>query len=99
MEFKAFVKVRNKYLSAYWPYKVPVGTVGPVLMCVPPTLLILVVLVLASPKVTAFSLLVLLVGLVMQSCLSYSERKRWFRFSRSPDLPDLHSLNLENPEI
>lgn len=89
MEFVAFVKLRIKYSSACRPYKVPVGTTGAVLMCIPPTLLILVVLALASPKVMAISLLAVLVGLVMQPYLSYSERKRWFRFSRSPDLPDL----------
>lgn len=38
MEFVAFVKLRIKYPSAYRPYKVHVGIVGAVLMCIPPTL-------------------------------------------------------------
>ncbi|KAK2974301.1 hypothetical protein RJ640_026862 [Escallonia rubra] len=91
LEFVAFVKLRIKYPAACRPYKVPIGTTGATLMFIPPTLLILVVLTLASLKVAVVSLLAIVMGLILQPCLSYSERKRWFPFARSPDLPDLHS--------
>ncbi|VFQ92213.1 unnamed protein product [Cuscuta campestris] len=81
MEFVAFVKLRMKYPAASRPYKIPLGTKGSILMCIPPTLCILVVLGLASYKVLAISLLALLMGMVLQPCLVYSERKRWIRFS------------------
>ncbi|KAB1200655.1 hypothetical protein CJ030_MR0G006683 [Morella rubra] len=88
MEFIAFVTLRIKYPAASRPYKIPVGTSGAVLMCIPPTLLILVVLALASLKIMVISLLAVMIGLVMQPCLEYTKRKRWFRFNMSSDLPD-----------
>ncbi|KAE8008812.1 hypothetical protein FH972_005287 [Carpinus fangiana] len=89
MEFIAFVKLRMKYPAASRPYKIPIGTYGAILMCIPPTLLICVVLVLAPLKVMVMSLFAVMIGLIMQPCLEYTKRKRWLRFSMStPDLPD-----------
>ncbi|KAH6777076.1 Amino acid permease family protein [Perilla frutescens var. frutescens] len=85
MEFLAFVKLRIDHPAAPRPYKVPLGTIGAIMMCIPPTLLILVVLVLASLKVMVISLLAVLLGLVMQPCLKYTEKKRWLRFSNLQD--------------
>lgn len=73
----------------------PVGTNAAILMCTPPTLLIFVVLVLAPWKIIWVALVAVATELVMQPCLSYSQRKGWFRFSRSPDLPDLYSAFVE----
>ncbi|KAF8378979.1 hypothetical protein HHK36_028405 [Tetracentron sinense] len=91
LEFIAFVRLRMKYPAASRPYKIPVGTAGAILMCIPPTILICVVLFLASLKVMVISLFVVMVGLVLQPCLKYIEKKRWIRFSISSDLPDLHA--------
>ena len=99
MEFIAFVKLRMKYPAASRPYKIPVGTCGAILICIPPTLLIFVVLALSSLKVMAISLLAVMIGMVMQPCLQYTKRKRWFRFSMSSGLPDIlnahHQCNEE----
>ncbi|KAK9093926.1 hypothetical protein Scep_025395 [Stephania cephalantha] len=89
LEFIAFVKLRMKYPAASRPYKIPVGTMGAILMCIPPTLLILLVLALASLKVMGISLIAVLVGLVMEPCMNYSKKKKWLRFSTGSDLPDL----------
>ncbi|KAL0334552.1 UNVERIFIED_CONTAM: putative polyamine transporter [Sesamum radiatum] len=83
--------LRIDHPAASRPYKVPVGTGGAILMCVAPTLLIMVVLALASFKVMGLSLFAVLIGLVLQPCLKYTEKKRWLRFSVSSDLPDFHS--------
>ncbi|KAK6159605.1 hypothetical protein DH2020_006919 [Rehmannia glutinosa] len=85
MEFIAFVKLRIDQPLASRPYKVPLGTTGAIVMCIPPTLLILVVLVLASLKVMVVSLFAILIGLALQPCLKYSEKKRWLRFSNRSD--------------
>ncbi|KAL3621376.1 hypothetical protein CASFOL_036288 [Castilleja foliolosa] len=90
MEFIAFVKLRIEHPEMSRPYKVPVGTMGAILMCVPPSLLILVVLALASFKVMVVSLFAVLIGLVLQPCLKYSEKKRWLRFS---DRSGYHSVD------
>lgn len=96
LEFIAFVRLRMKQPAVSRPYKIPVGMVGAILMCIPPTILICVVLALASLKVMAISLVAIVIGLVMQPCLKHVERKRWIKFSTSSDLPDLRGVNQEN---
>jgi hypothetical protein len=58
-------------------------------MIIPPALLIVVVMALASYKVMAVSILAMVIGFMLQPCLGYVEKKRWLRFSISADLPDL----------
>ncbi|KAM7264186.1 hypothetical protein ACFE04_001869 [Oxalis oulophora] len=90
LEFLAFVRLRIKYPAASRPYKIPLGTVGSILMCLPPTILIFIVLALSTYKVAVISLVAVGIGLVVQPCLKYVETKRWLRFSESSELPDLH---------
>ncbi|KAK8663762.1 hypothetical protein V6N13_083567 [Hibiscus sabdariffa] len=90
LEFIAFVRLRMKYPAASRPYKIPVGTVGSILMCIPPTILICVVLALSSLKVAVVSLVAVVIGLVMQPGLKYVEKRRWLKFSTSANLPDLN---------
>ncbi|KAL6180912.1 hypothetical protein ACLB2K_047570 [Fragaria x ananassa] len=97
LEFIAFIRLRMKYPAASRPYKIPIGTVGAVLLCTPPTLLIGVVLSLSQLKVVVVSLIAIVIGLVMQPCLKYVERKRWMKFSiKLSDLPDLQGANQES---
>ncbi|KAK2991284.1 hypothetical protein RJ640_024549 [Escallonia rubra] len=98
LEFITFIRLRMKYPAASRPYKIPVGTAGAILMCIPPTILICVVLALSSLKVMVVSVVAVLIGLVMQPCLKYVEKKRWIKFSTSSDLPDIHDLTREHGE-
>ncbi|OAY52283.1 probable polyamine transporter At1g31830 [Manihot esculenta] len=95
MEFIAFVKLRIEYPGAPRPYTIPVGTAGAILICIPPTLLILVVLALASLKVMAISIFTVILGLAMQPCLMYAAKKRWFRFSENSNIADIYSTYYE----
>ncbi|TXG56899.1 hypothetical protein EZV62_018212 [Acer yangbiense] len=63
------------------------GTVGAIVMCIPSTILICVVLALSSLKVAVVSIVAVVIGLVMQPCLKYVEKKRWLKFSTNADLP------------
>lgn len=98
LEFIAFVHLRIKNPAASRPYKIPVGTVGSILMCIPPTILICVVLALSSIKVMVVSMIAVVIGLVLQPCLKHVERKRWVKFSASPDLPDIDEVTHSNSE-
>ncbi|KAM0059712.1 putative amino acid/polyamine transporter I [Helianthus debilis subsp. tardiflorus] len=89
LEFIAFVRLRMKYPAASRPYKIPVGTVGSILLCVPPTILFCVVLALSSLKVMIFSVIAIFIGFALQPILKFSEKKRWLKFSTKADLPDL----------
>ncbi|KAG9445372.1 hypothetical protein H6P81_016712 [Aristolochia fimbriata] len=97
LEFVAFIHLRIKYPKVPRPYKVPLGTIGSILMCIPPTALICVVLALASLKIMIISLAAVVIGLVLQPCLHYVDKKTWVRFSISTDLPDL--LHVEDDNI
>ncbi|KAK6947310.1 Amino acid/polyamine transporter I [Dillenia turbinata] len=93
LEFIAFIRLRIKRPFASRPYKIPVGTVGAILLCIPPTILICVVLAFSSLKVMVVSLTAVVIGLVMQPCLKYVEQRRWLKFSESCELPDLDGSN------
>lgn len=95
LEFIAFIKLRMTHPTASRPYKVPLGTVGCCLMLVPPSLLILVVLALASFKVMTVSLIAMFIGMLLQPCLEYSEKAHWFHFSVSSNLPDFRVASNE----
>ncbi|KAH6834785.1 Amino acid permease family protein [Perilla frutescens var. hirtella] len=91
LEFIAFVRLRVIAPTAPRPYKIPVGTFGAILMCVPPSILICVVLALSSLKVMIVSLVAVALGLILQPCIKHSEKKKWLRFSTSSHLPDIHA--------
>ncbi|XP_020242383.1 probable polyamine transporter At1g31830 isoform X2 [Asparagus officinalis] len=96
LEFLAFIKLRMKYPMASRPYKIPLGTVGAILMLTPPTTLICVLIAFASFKVMLLSLGGILIGCALQPCLKFAEKKSWMRFSTSPDLPDFETDEQEN---
>ncbi|KAL8137104.1 hypothetical protein V2J09_003105 [Rumex salicifolius] len=95
MEFAAFVTLRVKRPTASRPFRVPVGTVGSFLICVPPVVVSCVVLALSSVKVLVVSLVAVVVGLGLRPGLKYVERKRWMKFSTNEMLPDLHGSSYE----
>ncbi|KAI4368007.1 hypothetical protein MLD38_016622 [Melastoma candidum] len=90
LEFIAFVRLRMKYPNTTRPYKVPIGTIGAIAMCIPPSALIGVVLALSSRKVAVASLVIIVIGLVLQPCLGYMKKKRWLKFSTSANLTALN---------
>ncbi|KAL5099833.1 hypothetical protein RYX36_004160 [Vicia faba] len=89
LEFTAFILLKIKHPNAPRPYKVPGGTVGAIVMCIPPTILICVVLAFSTLKVLVVSLIAMSIGLIMQPCLKFMEKKRWMKFSHSSELPDI----------
>ncbi|KAL3613782.1 proline dehydrogenase [Castilleja foliolosa] len=89
LEFVAFVRLRVVAPEVERPYKVPLGTIGVVCMCVPPTALICVVLYFSTLKIFLVSVVAIVFGVVLRPCFKYSEKKGWVRFSTSRDLPDI----------
>ncbi|KAH6824460.1 Amino acid permease family protein [Perilla frutescens var. hirtella] len=96
LEFVAFVRHRIISPDTPRPYKIPGGTVGAILLCIPPTILICVVLALSSLKVMIVSLVAVMLGFILHPCLKHCEKKRWLRFSISSDLPDIHTTTRED---
>ncbi|CDY12286.1 BnaA09g24860D [Brassica napus] len=98
LEFVAFVRMRMKYPAASRPYKIPAGTVGSVLICVPPIVLICLVVLLSTFKVAVVSFVMVMVGLLMKPCLDHMDRKRWVKFSVSCDVPEFQKESQEMEE-
>ncbi|VVA93252.1 unnamed protein product [Arabis nemorensis] len=88
LEFIAFVRMRMIHPDASRPYKIPVGTIGSILICVPPTILICFVVVLSTLKVAIVSFVMMIFGFLMKPCLNYIDRKKWVKFSVSSDLQE-----------
>lgn len=91
LEFLAFIRLRVMFPAANRPYKIPVGTVGAILLCIPPAGLICLVLALSSLKIMIISLIAVLLGFVMQPCLRYTDKKQWIKFSVTSELPEVPS--------
>ncbi|CAA7026705.1 unnamed protein product [Microthlaspi erraticum] len=89
LEFLGFVVMRMKCPDKSRPYKIPVGNVGSVLVCVPPVVLICFVVALSTVKVGLVSFVMVVVGFLMKPFLDYMDRKRWVKFSVSSELPEL----------
>ncbi|KAL8063834.1 hypothetical protein ABFX02_01G052700 [Erythranthe guttata] len=96
LEFTAFVRLRIKAPFAPRPYKVPVGKVGAVLICVPPMVLMCIVLAFSTLKVFVVSVGCVGIGLVFQPLMKYIEKKGLLRFSVSSDLPDIYGAAPES---
>ncbi|KAK9699071.1 hypothetical protein RND81_08G151100 [Saponaria officinalis] len=96
LEFIAFVLLRIKQPAVSRPFKIPLGTIGSILMCIPPTILMCVVLALASVKVMVVSLIAVSIGLVLHPALKYLDRNRLVKFSVTADVPDLQADVHEN---
>ncbi|CAN4076099.1 unnamed protein product [Withania somnifera] len=101
MSFQEIVAAENflycfgmmiKFPNASRTFKIPGGTMGAILLCIPPTILA-VVLAFSTVKVMIISLAAVAIGLVMQPCLKRIEKKRWLKFSISSNLPDIHHDN------
>ncbi|KAG5398249.1 hypothetical protein IGI04_020063, partial [Brassica rapa subsp. trilocularis] len=80
LEFAAFVKLRIKKPDLNRPYRVPLNTFGTLLLCLPPSLLVILVMVLAAPKTFLISGFIIVVGFCLYPFLEFVKEKRWARF-------------------
>ncbi|XP_047327248.1 probable polyamine transporter At1g31830 isoform X2 [Impatiens glandulifera] len=96
LEFISFIRLRIKHPNLARPYKIPGGTVVAVMICIPPTVLICIVLALSSLKVFVVSTVAIIVGLIIHPCLKFVEKKKWVKFSIREDLPDLPGESSES---
>ncbi|XP_027348008.1 probable polyamine transporter At1g31830 [Abrus precatorius] len=99
LEFVAFILLRIKLPNASRPYKIPGGIAGAIAICIPPALLICVVLAFSSLKVMVIGLVAVVIGLVMQPCLKFLEEKRLLKFSVSSELQEVHNEESVHPLV
>ncbi|XP_010939690.2 probable polyamine transporter At3g19553 isoform X1 [Elaeis guineensis] len=80
LEFAAFIKLRIKKPDLHRPYKVPVGTLGAVLLCLPPAFLLILVMCLASARTFIVSGSVMLFGALLYPAIEYMKSRNWVKF-------------------
>lgn len=98
LEFAAFIKLRIKKPDLHRPYRVPLQTFGATMLCVPPTLLLVLVMCLASLKTFLVSGAVVFVGFIFYPTIIYTKEKSWVRFSteqpQGPNENDIEGHNI-----
>lgn len=80
LEFAAFISLRIKKPDLHRPYKVPLQTLGAALLCLPPAVLLVLVMCLASWKTFLVSGVVILLGFLLYPALVYAKDKKWIHF-------------------
>ncbi|CAL9089485.1 unnamed protein product [Musa textilis] len=80
LEFAAFIKLRIKKPDLHRPYKIPVETFGAVIICVPPTILLVIVMCLASMRTFIVSGSVMLGGFLLYPAIEHMRNKKCIKF-------------------
>ncbi|CAM8899237.1 unnamed protein product [Rhodiola kirilowii] len=80
LEFAAFIKLRISKPDLDRPYKVPLKTFGVIMLCLPPSVLLLFVMCLASFKTFIVSGMVILLGMLLYPTLVRAKDKNWIKF-------------------
>ncbi|XP_073220654.1 probable polyamine transporter At3g19553 [Cicer arietinum] len=80
LEFAAFITLRLKKPNLCRPYRVPLQTFWAVMLCVPPSLLLILVMCLASLRTFFVSGAVVIVGFILYPILVQAKNKNWLLF-------------------
>ena len=93
LEFAAFIKLRLKKPDLHRPYKVPLGTFGVTMLCLPPALMLVLVMCLASLKTFLVSGAVIFIGFLLYPTLVHAKDRKWTQFdAEQPPLPINNSM-------
>ncbi|KAF2294566.1 hypothetical protein GH714_012654 [Hevea brasiliensis] len=88
LEFAAFIKLRLKKPELHRPYKVPLGTFGATMLCLPPAALLVLVMCLASLRTFLISGAVIVLGFILYPTLIYAKDRKWTKFgTEQPAVP------------
>ncbi|XP_002527494.2 probable polyamine transporter At3g19553 [Ricinus communis] len=88
LEFAAFIKLRVKKPELHRPYKVPLETFGATLLCLPPSILLVLVMCLASLRTFLVSGAVIFLGFILYPTLVQAKDRNWIKFdAEQPEVP------------
>lgn len=80
LEFAAFIKLRITKPHLQRPYKVPLETFGATMLCLPPTVLLVLVMCLASLQTYLVSCAVMILGFVLYPIVILAKDRNWVHF-------------------
>jgi len=101
LEFAAFIKLRITNPDLHRPYRIPLKTFGVTLLCLPPSLLLILVMCLASFKTFVFSVIVVVLGFFFYMMLLPRKNEKGTHYdSEQPSIALVESrpLNLHQNE-
>lgn len=81
LEFAAFLWLRIQQPNLVRPFCIPLNTVGVCLLLLPASILIVLILFLASLKTVLLGIFISVLGCVVHPCLEVARRRRWFTFA------------------
>ncbi|XP_057494592.1 probable polyamine transporter At3g19553 [Actinidia eriantha] len=81
LEFAAFIKLRISKPDLCRPYRVPLQTVGATILCLPPAILLVLVMCLASVKTYLVSGVVIIIGMILYPVVVHAKDKKWVKFN------------------
>ncbi|XP_042494768.1 probable polyamine transporter At3g19553 isoform X2 [Macadamia integrifolia] len=93
LEFAAFIRLRIKKPDLHRPYMVPFNTFGVTVLCLPPALLLVLVMCLASIKTFLVSGSVIILGVFLYHTIAHLKEKKWTHFDTSPAVPSDNVLD------
>ncbi|XP_031130259.1 probable polyamine transporter At3g19553 [Ipomoea triloba] len=99
LELAAFITLRIKKPGLRRPYKVPLQTFGATMLCLPPMLLLILVMCLASPKTFFVSGIVIVVGFLLYPAVVQSKERFYFHFNTQDSSVISSSTGFEGQEI
>ncbi|KAA8545786.1 hypothetical protein F0562_020763 [Nyssa sinensis] len=82
LEFAAFINLRIKKPDLHRPYRVPLQTFGVTMLCLPPTLLLILVMCLASLKTYLVSGAVIILGVILYPTVNHAKDRKWAQFKK-----------------
>ncbi|CAL1379456.1 unnamed protein product [Linum trigynum] len=80
LEFAAFINLRIKKPDLHRPYRVPLGTFGAIMLCLPPAVLLVLVMCLATLRTFLISGAVIAVGFILYPTLLHAKNRKWVEF-------------------
>ncbi|KAL4348340.1 hypothetical protein GQ457_17G003360 [Hibiscus cannabinus] len=80
LELAAFIRLRIKKPDLHRPYRVPLQTFGATMLCLPPALLLVLVMCLASAKTFIVSGIVIIIGILLYPVLVHAKNRKWAHF-------------------
>lgn len=80
-EFAAFIRLRIKKPDLHRPYRVPLQTFGATVLCLPPAVLLVLVMCLASARTFFISGAIIAIGMVLYPILLQAKDRKWIGFN------------------